>query len=73
LPNNLFAANQLIAGNGTNVLIGNVGCGSPTAGIGIGSVNCNTFRVGFDGGTPATVINRPSGGKISLREANGTA
>jgi len=34
-------------------------------------VNCNTFSVGFGGGTPATVINRPSGGKISFREANG--
>lgn len=53
---NFFSANQTIAGNGTNILIGNVGCGSPTAGIGIGSVNCNTFGVGFDGAQNSTFI-----------------
>jgi hypothetical protein len=70
---NLFTANQTIAGNGTNILIGNVGCGSPTAGIGIGSVNCNTFGVGFDGAQNSTFINRPMGGRIIFREGNSTS
>jgi hypothetical protein len=60
------------AGNGTNILIGNVGCGSPTAGIGIGAVTCNTFALGMDGSQNDTYINRPSGGKIHFREGNGT-
>jgi trimeric autotransporter adhesin len=70
---NLFTANQTIAGNGTNILIGNVGCGSPTAGIGIGSVNCNTFGLGFDGAQNSTFINRPMGGRIIFREGNSTS
>ena len=46
------------AGNGLNVVLGNVGCSSPTWGIGAAGVNCNTF-FWYNSAQPATYINRP--------------
>ncbi len=63
-----------IAGNGANIFLGNVGCGPITGGIAFGTMlPCNNFSLGFHlvTGGGETVINRPTGGTISFREANG--
>jgi len=62
-----------VRGNGTDVLIGDAGCGPPTAAIGFGTMSgCNNFAIGGHIDTvPETVINRPVGGRISFRENNG--
>ncbi len=66
--------NTTVRGNGLDIVIGNVGCGPPTAGIGTGFVTCATFALGMDGSATTnrgTYINRPRGGKIAFREDNG--
>jgi hypothetical protein len=72
--NNTFTANQTIAGNGLNVVLGNVGCNPPTWGI-VSSTRtppCSNFILGFDDSQPGTYINRPTGGTIHFREGNGS-
>jgi len=65
-------ARLVVRGNGTDVLIGDVGCSSPTAAIGFGSLSgCANFSMGANPNNNETVINRPSGGQISFREGNG--
>ncbi|HXI88966.1 MAG TPA: hypothetical protein VNO24_03025 [Blastocatellia bacterium] len=66
-------ARLAVRGNGTDVLIGDVGCSSPTAAIGFGSLSaCANFAMGANPSVNETIINRPSGGYISFREGNGT-
>ncbi len=68
----IFANRASIAGNGTAVLIGDAGCGPPTAAIGIGALSgCANFALGANPNFRETVINRPTGGQISFREGNG--
>ena len=66
-----------VRGNGTDVLIGDAGCGGLTAAIGFGTMSgCNNFALGGNrttGVPPETVINRPAGGTISFRENNAAA
>src|SRR5215468_4794052 len=69
-------ARLAVRGNGTDVLIGDAGCGAPpaTAAIGFGTMSgCRDFAFGGSrgGAVPETVINRPAGGTISFRENNG--
>ncbi len=68
----IIANGASIAGNGTAVLIGDAGCGPPTAAIGIGALSgCANFALGANPNSRETVINRPTGGPISFREGNG--
>jgi len=67
---NSFSASQTVAGNGLNVLIGNVGCGNPTAGITFSGSGCTNYALISD--TTGTTINRPSGETIRFREGNGS-
>jgi hypothetical protein len=69
---NTFTGSQSIAGNGLNIVMGNVGCGTPTAGIQASNVaaNCLNFALGIDGSQNSTYINRPFGGTIHFREGN---
>jgi hypothetical protein len=65
------AAALAVRGNGTDVLIGDAGCGPPTAAIGFGTMSgCNNFRLGANATANDTFINRPGGGSIRFREAN---
>jgi len=66
------AARLAIKGNGTDVLIGDTGCGSPTAAIGFGSLSgCNAFSLGANPSLHETVVNAPfSDGRISFRINN---
>jgi hypothetical protein len=66
---NAFTGNQTISGNGINLTIGDVGCGSTTAGIAVNGAVC--FNAALFGDGTNTVINRPGGGNISFREGNG--
>jgi trimeric autotransporter adhesin len=60
------------AGNGLNVLLGNVGCVSPTWGIVAASRTspCSNFILGYNDAQPGTFINRPTGGAIHFKEGN---
>jgi hypothetical protein len=60
-------------GAGLGVFMGNVGCPAPTIGIQATSLsaNCQNFIVGFDSSQNDLYLNRPSGGHIHFREANG--
>jgi len=73
---NEFLANQSILGNGLQTFLGNVGCGPPTWGIQAGNfaANCFNFAIGIDASSSpsmGTYINRPAGGAIHFKEANG--
>jgi hypothetical protein len=72
IGNNTFIANQTVFGNGESAVIGNMACGSNSAGIQLasGSVNCTSYALlDFNG---QTVINRPTGQLMTFREGNGT-
>jgi hypothetical protein len=70
---NFFSGFQSIAGNGLSMYIGDVAC--PTGSVGIQAqvfdIGCNNFAMMLDT-SGNEVINRPSGGTISFREANGS-
>jgi hypothetical protein len=70
---NTFSGFQSIAGNGLSMLVGDVACPTGTVGIQaqIFSFGCNNFAMLLDS-SGNTIINRPTGGKISFREGNGT-
>jgi hypothetical protein len=67
-----------VAGNGASVVIGDPNCGAGSNTVAIGfltnaSLNCaNNFNFGASTTNKETVINRPTGGRISFREGNGT-
>ncbi len=69
------AGRLAVRGNGTDVLLGDAGCGPPTAAIGFGTMSgCTDFALGgnFSAGADAgTFINRPTGRGIHFRENNG--
>ncbi len=66
-----------VVGNGADVLIGDPGCGAGSQTVAIGFVtnaglNCqDNFNFGASTLNKETVINRPTGGRISFREGNG--
>jgi hypothetical protein len=66
---NTFTGSQTIPGNGVNILVGNIGCGSPTAGITFSGLNCANYALLSD--TTGTTINRPASQIIRFREGNG--
>lgn len=70
---NLFTVNQVVAGSGLNMSLGDVGCGPPTWGIIAANrpSPCSNFILGYNDAQPGTYINRPSGGDIHFRESNG--
>jgi hypothetical protein len=66
---NLFVADQLIAGNFIATYVGDPGCGSGYAGIGFNGLSgCNNYSM-IGNGTD-TFLNRPSGGAMHFREGN---
>jgi hypothetical protein len=69
------AGRLAVRGNGTDVLLGDAGCGPPTAAIGFGTMSgCTDFALGGNisaGADAGTFINRPTGRGIHFRENNG--
>ena len=61
-----------VAANSGHILLGDAGCGGGFIGFGFGSTlgGCSNFSMVGNG--TDTIINRPSGGIIALREANVT-
>jgi hypothetical protein len=67
---NVFVADQFIAGNAAHIYLGDPQCGSGYAGIGFnGLTGCNNYSMIGNG--VDTYLNRPSGGTMHFRENNG--
>jgi len=61
-----------IAVNGGNILLGDAGCASGLTGVGFASALSGCTNYSLLGNGTDTIISRPSGGSITLREGNTT-